>query len=75
LYIGPKVSHITEVLDPLPSTCWDWTRHGESDSVVDAIRSRFAGTVGASAGASVPTRSPYSKAYVLPRLADLIAPS
>lgn len=70
LYIGPRLSHVTEILEPLGPARWDWTRHGDVDAVIRAIRARMESGRRPLEAGSVPGR--FSKSTVLPHLADLI---
>ena len=73
IYIGPKPSHVTEILDRLgdeyPSRR---VMHGEADILADQIQDLRQGGVAGKRQLPVETLSAFSQASLLPRLAALI---
>jgi colanic acid biosynthesis glycosyl transferase WcaI len=53
LYIGPEVSHVTEILGPLgAAVSWGWARHGDVEAVRRCVEAMAAGTGGAEQSAA-----------------------
>lgn len=73
IYIGPKPSHVTEILDR-PGDEYPSSRvmHGEADLLADQIQHLRQSGVAGQRQLRVETLSPFSQASLLPRLAALI---
>jgi hypothetical protein len=73
IYIGPKPSHVTEILDRLgdeyPSIR---VMHGEADVLAGQIQRLRQGGVAGQRQLAAETLSAFSQALLLPRLAALI---
>jgi glycosyltransferase involved in cell wall biosynthesis len=77
IYIGPKSSHVTEIMDGLqPSHLWVSVRHGEADALVRQIQALRSARVIRDGRQPAEVIRRYSKTTLLPQMvAELEKPS
>lgn len=73
IYIGPTVSHVTEILEGLqPRHPWIGVRHGAADNLARQIRELRAATSGAAAPVPTAGIMRYARGTLLPQLVAVL---